>query len=236
MKPFLYMISIVIPTYNEAAIIEKLLCYLQLHGAGHIAEIIVVDGGSDETLDLVKKKDVMAITATTKGRAAQMNQGAAMAKGNILYFVHADTLPPKSFATDIELAIKNSFGFGRFCTQFDSNSKLLKANAFFTKLDLFVCYGGDQTLFITQKLFTEIGGFNANLKVMEDYDITTRAKQKAKYKVIKKNVLVSARKYEKNSWWQVQKANYIIVQMYKKGACQQEMIAKYQSLLTINNY
>ncbi len=230
------MISIVIPTYNEAAIIEKLLCYLQLHGDGHIKEIIVVDGGLDETLTIAKNLGAIAVTAAAKGRAAQMNQGAAMAKGNILYFVHADTLPPKSFATDIELAVKNGFGFGRFCTKFDSKSKLLKVNAFFTRLDLFVCYGGDQTLFITQELFGEVGGFNDNLKVMEDYDITARAKQKAKYKIIKKNVLVSARKYEKNSWWQVQKANYIIVQMYKKGASQQEMITKYKSLLTIKNY
>ena len=230
------MISIIIPTFNEAAIIEKIISYLRWYGDINLIEIIVVDSGTDDTLTLAKNLGAIAVTAGTKGRAAQMNQGAAMAKGNILYFVHADTLPPKSFATDIELALKNSFGFGRFCTKFDSKSKLLKANAFFTKLDLFVCYGGDQTLFITQQLFAEIGGFNANLKVMEDYDITTRAKQKAKYKIIKKNVLVSARKYENNTWWQVQKANYIIVQMYKKGVCQQEIITKYQSLLTINNY
>ncbi len=230
------MITIIIPTFNEAAIIEKLLCYLQLHGAKHIAEIIVVDSGSDETFNIAKNLGVVAVRTATKGRAAQMNQGEALATGSILYFVHADTLPPKSFAIDIELAIKNVYGFGRFCTEFDSKSTLLKVNAVFTKLDLFVCYGGDQTLFITQNLFGEIGGYNANLKVMEDYDITTRAKQKAKYKIIKKNVLVSARKYEKNNWWQVQKANYIIVKMYKNRANQQEIIAKYKSLLITNSY
>ena len=66
---------------------------------------------------------------------------------------------------------------------------------------------------------------------MEDYDIVIRAKQKAKYKIINKNALVSARKYVKKSWWKVQKANYCIVQMYKKGASQEAMINKYKELL-----
>ena len=230
------MVSIIIPTYNEEAIITRLITFLQLNGGENIAEIIVVDSGSDDTLHLAEKAGAVVAKAITKGRAAQMNQGATLATSNVLYFVHADTLPPKTFTTDILLTIKNGFAFGRYCTQFDSHSVLLKINAYFTKFDLFVCYGGDQTLFITKQLFTEIGGFNANLKVMEDYDITIRAKQKGRYKILQQKVLVSARKYEKNNWLKVQKANYIIVKMYKNGASQQEMIAKYKQLLAINNY
>jgi rSAM/selenodomain-associated transferase 2 len=230
------MISIVIPTYNEAAIIAHLVTYLQLHGGNTIAEIIVIDGGNDDTLKIAKQVGAITAKAVVKSRAAQMNQGAGMATGNILYFVHADTLPPKSFAVDIVTTINNGYEFGRYCTQFDSKSSLLKVNAYFTKFDLFVCYGGDQTLFITKTLFSNIGGFNTDLKVMEDYDITIRAKQKANYKIIKKNVLVSARKYEHNSWFKVQKANYIVVKMFKKGASQQVMITKYKALLQVNSY
>lgn len=230
------MISIIIPTYNEAVIIGQLISYLQQYGGNNFTEIIVVDSGVDNTLTIAKNLGAIAVTASIKGRAAQMNQGAVLATGQILYFVHADTLPPKSFVADIEFAVKSGYDFGRYCTQFDSKSRLLKLNAFFTKLDLYVCYGGDQTLFITQKLFAKIGGFNAHLKVMEDYDITTRAKANSKYKIIKKKVVVSARKYEKNSWWQVQKTNYTIVKMFKSGASQQAIILKYKQLLATNNY
>lgn len=230
------MISIVIPTYNEAAIIAQLVTYLQLHGGNMVAEIIVIDGGSDDTLQITTKLGTVGAKALIKGRAAQMNQGAALATGTILYFIHADTLPPKSFAVDIVATINNGFEFGRYCTQFDSKNLLLKVNAYFTKFDLFVCYGGDQTFFITKKLFTTICGFNPNFRIMEDYDITIRAKQKANYKIIKKNVLVSARKYEHNSWLKVQKANYIVVKMFKKGASQQAIITKYKALLQVNSY
>ena len=230
------MISIVIPTYNEAAIIAQLVTYLQLHGRNNIAEIIVIDGGSDDTLQIASQLGAITAKAFVKGRAAQMNQGATMASGNILYFVHADTLPPKSFVLDIATTINNGYEFGRYCTQFDSKSSLLKINAYFTKFDLFVCYGGDQTLFITKTLFKSIDGFNADFKIMEDYDITIRAKQKGNYKIIKKNVLVSARKYEHNSWLKVQKANYIVVKMFKMGASQQAILTKYKALLHINSY
>jgi hypothetical protein len=70
------------------------------------------------------------------------------------------------------------------------------------------------------------------MRIMEDYDIVVRAKQKAQYGIIQKDVLVSARKYETNSWWQVQKANYTIVQMFKKGASQEEMVIRYKQMLS----
>ena len=66
---------------------------------------------------------------------------------------------------------------------------------------------------------------------MEDFDIVQRGKQFAKYKIIEKNVLISARKYDNNSWLKVQLANRIIVNMYKKGATQSDMVKKYKELL-----
>ena len=82
-----------------------------------------------------------------------------------------------------------------------------------------------------KKIFNIIGGFKEDMQIMEDYEIITRAKAVAKYKIIKKDTLVSARKYDTNSWLKVQRANYIIVQMYKKGASQNAMAEKYKQLL-----
>lgn len=226
-------ISIIIPTFNEASVIDKLVGFLISNNNGMVKEIIVSDGGStDETVELATKAGAQVVTSPQKGRSAQMNYGASCATGDILYFIHADTCPPASFATDIMQAIQDGYSFGRYRTKFDSSQKILLFNAWFTRFDLFICYGGDQTLFMDRKLFEQIGGFNTSMRIMEDYDIIIRAKSTgARYRIFPSAALVSARKYETNSWLRVQTANYTIIRMYKKGASQNEMVQRYKELL-----
>ncbi len=225
-------ISIVIPTYNEAENIVSLITYLNNNSNNLIAEIIVSDGNSnDETVDLSKAAGAITFTSPEKGRAAQMNYGASKSTGDILYFVHADTFPPESFTTDIIEAVKNNFDCGRYQTKFNSKKWVFKFNAFFTRFDWFICYGGDQTFFITKKLFTELSGYNAAMQIMEEYDLTARAKQKSRYKIFNKTALVSTRKYEGRRWWQVQMANRKAVQLFKKGASQIEIANTYREML-----
>ncbi len=226
------MISIIIPTYNEAETITKLINFLQQHNNGPVSEIIIADGGSnDDTVALAAKAGAIARISPQKGRAAQMNFGASLATGGIFYFIHADTMPAATFTKDIKQAINDGYSFGRYCTKFDSDKWILKLNSLFTKFDFFVSYGGDQTLFITRELFNAINGFNDSMLIMEDYDIVIRAKQKALYKVIKKEALVNTRKYKTNTWWQILRANSTIVMMYKRGAPQQAMVNKYKKML-----
>ena len=227
------MVSIIIPTYNEADNIGKLISHLAGIIQNKTAEIIVSDGTSmDATLAISKRAGAIAVLSPRKGRAAQMNHGASIAKGDIFYFVHADTIPPLSFFDDITSAVNEGFGLGRYRTKIDSKKAALRFNAFFTRFDMFMCYGGDQTLFITKDLFNSIGGFNESMFIMEDYEIVTRARKVAKYKIIQKAALISARKYDTNGWFAVQKANYTIVQMYKKGATQQDMVDRYKKMLS----
>ena len=225
-------ISVIIPVYNEAHSIASVVSYLLKYGTTTICEIIVVDGGSsDDTINVAKLSGARVVTSPKRGRASQMNYGAEIASGEVLYFVHADSFPPKSFAVDILNSLDEGYKFGRFRTRFDSTNFLLKINAFFTRFDLFFCYGGDQSLFITTPLFNGIEGFDDRMKIMEDYDIVERAKEKAGYKIIQKDTLISARKYDTNSWWKVQQANYTVVRMFKNGASQDDMIGKYHSML-----
>jgi rSAM/selenodomain-associated transferase 2 len=225
-------ISVIIPTYNEGANIASLIHYLQQHSNGLIAEIVVSDGGSsDGTGPLALAAGAVAKRAPQKGRAAQMNYGASLASGDILYFVHADTLPPPSFATDIINAVQNNFSCGRYRTKFNTTRWIFKVNAFFTRFDWLICYGGDQTFFITRKLFDELGGFNSSMQIMEEYEFTVRAKQKGQYKIFKATTLISIRKYEGRSWLQVQLANRKAFQLYRKGASQQEIVAAYKKIL-----
>jgi len=228
-------ISIIIPTYNEAENIARLIKYLLQHGGNSLGEIIVADGGSsDTTVQLANQAGAQAIISLKKGRGAQMDFGAEKATGNVFYFIHADVFPPPSFIQDIKKALLEGYACGRYCMKFDSNKWYLKLNTFFTRFDLFVCYGGDQTLFVTRELYHKAGGYNKQFRIMEDFEFTQRLKEFGSYKIIKKGALISARKYDTNSWLKVQLANKKIVSMYKKGASQEEMAAMYRKMLNYN--
>jgi len=225
-------ISVIIPVHNEAANIAQLVTYLLQHSRQSVAEIIVVDAGStDDTLAFSRNAGATTVLSPQKGRAAQMNYGASLARGDILYFVHADTFPPESYVKDIINAVNNGYDLGRYRTKFNSRKWYLKVNAWFTRFDWFICYGGDQTLFITRILFENLGGFISTMKIMEEYEFTKRARRNRRYKIFSKKALVSARKYDTNSWWRVQIANRKVVKMYKKGASQEDMVSAYKRLL-----
>ncbi len=225
-------ISIIIPTYNEEQNIETLVHHLQKYTYGKVAEIIVSDGGStDATVVLAKAAGAKAVISPAKGRARQMNFGASMASGDIFYFIHADTFPPQTFVSDILEAVEKGYELGRYTTKFISNKPILRINEWFTHFDFFICMGGDQTLFVKRNLFESLGGFNNEMKLMEEYEFCGRARKWGRYKIMKGAALVSARKYVKNSWLQVQKANYKIVQLHKKGATQQTIVETYKRML-----
>ncbi len=224
-------ISIIIPTFNEKFFIGGLIDRLKCCSPDKV-QIIVSDGGSiDNTMSIASKEGAIVVSCSKKGRAAQMNYGASFATESILYFVHADCLPPKNFYTKILESVEKDFSLGRFQTKFDSTSSLLKVNAFFTRFDWFICNGGDQTLFFKREIFEKINGFNNELLLMEDYDIVKRARQHYRYTIMKDKVLVSARKYKNNSWVKVQQAHRKIIKMYRHGASQEALVEKYNQLL-----
>ncbi len=226
------MISIIIPTLNEEKNINSLIPYLQNCCKDYKAEIIISDCRStDKTVEVANKMNVKLVTCPCKGRAIQMNCGSAEAAYSILYFVHADSIPPASFCADILAASNSGYSLGRYQTKFEGNKWLLKLNAFFTRFDWFMCYGGDQTLFITKSLFNKLNGYEESLLIMEEYDLVERAKQLARYKIFSKATIVSARKYQANSWLKVQRVNYKTVRLYKKGISQPELVGQYKKAL-----
>lgn len=227
------MISVIIPTYNEEAHIKATIRRLwEYDQTKLVKEIIIADGGStDNTVTIARSEGVKVVVSPKKGRASQMNYAASIASGEVLYFVHADTFPPPTFVEDIKQALAEGYELGRYRTRFNSNKTILRINAFFTRFDWFICYGGDQTFFITDKLFKQIGGFKEDMIIMEDYEIVERARKKGRYKIFSKAALVSARKYDTNSWLTVQLANRTIIKMYNKGASQENMVEKYQEML-----
>jgi rSAM/selenodomain-associated transferase 2 len=229
-------ISVIIPVYNEGALIAGLVSWLQQHGAGLVAEILVSDGGStDDTVVKATAAGAKVIHASQKGRAIQMNEAAAAATGDVLYFVHADTLPPVHFAQDIAAAVTVGYQIGRYRSRFDTRNWAMKLNAWFTRFDWFVCMGGDQTLFVSAALFAATGGFNNAYLIMEEYEFCARVKKQARYKIFPAAVLISTRKYKGRGWWQVQRANYKAVQLYKKGVAQPQIVETYRQMLDKTN-
>lgn len=225
-------ISIIVPTFNEEQTIKALVGFLQKYANGKVSEIIVCDGeSSDNTVLLAKHAGAKVLQSPVRGRSSQMNFGASNASGDIFYFVHADAFPPKTFVNDIFNAVKNGYSLGRYKTKFISNKPILRINEWFTQFDFFICMGGDQTLFVRKTLFERLNGFNEEMALMEEYEFCTRARKQASYKIMPGAALISARKYEKNSWLQVQKANYKVVQLYKKGATQQTLVETYKRML-----
>ena len=225
-------ISIIIPVLNEAHTIGALIHYLLTHGGNQVIEILVVDGGSrDDTVKTAEMAGAKVVRCDVSSRAAQMNMGAAHARGEVLYFVHADTCPPDSFATDIEQSLASGYVMGCYRYRFDSKSFLLKINAFFNRYHWLWCQGGDKTFYIRQEIFQQLGGYDEYYTIMEEYDFLRRYMPLYPLHIIPKYAVVSARKYEQNGWLRVQWANAVVFRLFRKGASPQEMKNAYKSIL-----
>ena len=225
-------ISIIIPTLNEAENIGSLLNYLFKHGKEHLQEIIVVDGNSsDATQRIAREAGARVLQQSIQSRAKQMNLGASEAQAEVLYFIHADTLPPATFAEDIMAELAAGYKMGCYRYQFDSPRTILKFNAWFVQFQWLVCQGGDKTFFIQKEEFWAFNGYNERYVVMEEYDFLRRAMKQYPLRIIPKNVIVSARKYEKNSWLRVQIANALACTMFRSGTDPGRIRSVYKSIL-----
>jgi len=225
-------LSIIIPTYNEESNICSLLSQLTSINDTRIEEIIVVDAGStDHTCHKVMEYQVKLIELKNKSRAIQMNLAAKVAKGDMLYFIHADTRPPISFVDDIEEASRQGHNVGSYSFKMDSTDPRLKLLSFFTRINMLISRGGDQTLFVTKSFFDKLKGYDEKYVIMEDFDFIRRARKLTKFKLMNKSVLVSARKYAKNNYFTIQRANISAFLMFYFGASPQKIKDMYDRRL-----
>lgn len=186
------MISVIIPTLNEEASIEATLRAVKQQAG--IFEIIVVDGGSrDRTREIAGR--YAKVVQDKSGRANQMNAGAGHAAGEILLFLHADTILPQGALAKIPDALKiPGVVAGSFRLRFDTPHPFLRFLTFFTRFSWWWARYGDQGLFLNKKTFDAVGGFK-DISIMEDVDIIRRLKRQGRLYIIKDPVTTSARRY-----------------------------------------
>lgn len=234
----LCQISIVIPVLNEAETIEELLFYLiDCSNLQNISEIIVVDGGStDDTLKIIQKLDLnIKLLNSEKGRAKQMNFGAKHAKGDILYFLHADSFPPNQYDKLIINEVKKGNDAGCFRMQFDSKHWWLQLAGWLTRFNWRACRGGDQSQFITRALFDDIGGYDESYVIYEDNILINELYKRKAFTVINKKIKTSARLYKTHGVWKVQ---YHFLCIYVKkwfGASAHDLYTYYKKNLSVQN-
>ena len=228
------VVSIIIPTYNEAAALPALLRHLRRAGAHPESnvEIIIADGQStDATAALALEAGARVLTCPTKGRAAQLNHGARHAAGSILYFLHADTYPPVGFLDDIRRAVAAGYGCGCYRLAFDTPHWFLRTNAWFTRFDVEAARFGDQSLFALKSVFEQAGGYREDFIMMEDQEITRRLKQHTKLQILPAKITTSARKYRENGIFRLQGIFYLLTLLYRLRVPQPVLLRTYRALI-----
>ena len=227
-------ISIIIPTYNEADTIKVLLKRIHSLKIDSKLEVILVDAqeSNDNLRSATADYNLRYLKSKYTSRAIQLNEGARLAKHDILYFVHADVIIPEDFKDRIIASIENGNHFGYFAYRFNSKKILLKINSYFSKFKGFYTGGGDQTFFILKSVFEDQNGFNKTMKICEDFELFDRLKKKYSFEIINSKVIVSDRKYKNANYFKVNLINLYILRKFRSGKDTEELKRIYNKLLT----
>lgn len=193
-------LSIVIPTLDEAEAIVATLSSLQaLRAEGH--EVIIVDAGSTDATVALAQALADRVLIGAPGRARQMNAGAAVARGDVLLFLHADTRLPEDAATAIEAAVLSRI-WGRFDVDITGRSRMLRVVAAFMNLRsrLTGIATGDQAIFVSEGAFAAVGGYPEQ-PLMEDIELSRRLKKLGAPACLRERVTTSGRRWETHGVW-----------------------------------
>ncbi len=222
------MLSIIIPCLNEAdGIADMLAALAPLRARG--AQVIVVDGGSTDGTATLAAAHADKVVCAPRGRARQMNAGAAGAGGQVLLFLHADCrLPPGADGLITDGLRRAQKTWGRFDVELDSNSAMLRAVAMLMNLRSRITgvSTGDQGLFVTRTLFEAAGGF-PQIPLMEDVAFTKLLKRYSRPLNLRHRMRVSGRRWEKHGVLRTVLLMWRLRWQYWRGADPQKLARDY---------
>lgn len=226
-------VSVIIPVYREAGQIGRLIRFLRpVIEADGSAECVVVDAQSDDGTEAeAREAGAVVLQSRRKGRAAQMNFGAAQARGEMHFFLHADSFPPAGFLDDIRARVKEGTESGCFRLAFDEPRPVMRLYAWFTRFDLLPFRFGDQGLFVKRQVFESSGGFDERLVVMEDNELVRLLRKRGRFVIMPKEVTTSARKYRENGFVRLQLIFTVIFMLHYAGASQEMLVQLYRDVI-----
>ncbi|MDO9439310.1 MAG: TIGR04283 family arsenosugar biosynthesis glycosyltransferase [Beijerinckiaceae bacterium] len=223
----MHKLCIILPMLDEAAGAGALLSRLQPWRArGH--RIVVADGGSRDATPEIARPLCDALVTAPRGRASQMNAGAALASEDILLFLHADTQLPPDAPEQIVAALAGEKAWGRFDVRIEGRSRLLPvvARMMNWRSRLGGIATGDQAMFMRRSAFEAVGGFD-NLPIMEDIALSRRLLRLSRPACLSGPAVTSGRRWDRHGalrtivlMWRLRAAFYM-------GADAHELAAKY---------
>ncbi len=210
-----YSISVVIPVLNEADHAGRLIEEL---GILKDVEVIVVDGGSsDTTQTILNDFNHLKRINTVASRGLQLNEGAAVANGDILWFLHADSKVPKGWRELIEETLNESGAVaGSFPLRFSTNHWLLNLFGTFSRINHPLFTYGDQGYFMKRSMFHKVGGYK-NFPILEDVEIQCRLRKLGRWKKTQTTITTSARRFIAKGILRQQLKNIAIVSGFMLG-------------------
>ncbi|MBU0484560.1 MAG: TIGR04283 family arsenosugar biosynthesis glycosyltransferase [Proteobacteria bacterium] len=227
-------ISIIIPAINEEA---NIAAAIKAAAQGPVAEIIVVDGGStDQTITNAKRAGAMVLSAPP-GRANQMNTGARAATGDILLFLHADTILPLGFGPQVRDALNNhEIMAGAFRLKIEDTAtgiRCIEMMANFRAKYLQMPYG-DQAIFIRTEIFQRAGGFPEQ-PFLEDFALIRKLRRQGKIALLEMAVRTSARRWQDLGVVRTTLINQLVIIGYFLGVSPDSLRKLYRNSLRVKS-
>lgn len=209
-------LSVIVPTFQEEAGIAATLAAARAQGAG--VELLVVDAGStDGTKAIAAAHGARVVEAGERTRSAQMNQGAACATGDVLLFLHADTMLPRDAYTVIARTLADpAVAGGCFRLRFDDDHPVLRVSSFLSGFGCRLFHYGDSGYFVRRAVFRQMGGFRS-MPFLEDIDFWLRLNRGRRVAVASASVLTSARRFREVGVVRQQTLAMLIVLLYVLG-------------------
>ncbi len=223
------IISVIIPTLNEEGHLAETLSRLN---NGDNLEIIVVDGGSEDATVEIAESHKAQIVFSPEGRGIQLNRGVEASSGELLLFLHGDTILPDGFAPLIRDTItKPDCGAGAFSLKIDSTRLSLSLVTYCANLRsrLLQMPYGDQGIFTSRNMYDRVGGF-AEVAIMEDYIFIRNIRKQAQIYILDEAALTSARRWQNMGVMRTTLINQLIVVGYSCGVKLPTLARWYQRL------
>ena len=221
-------LSIIVPVLDEAPGIVATLQALQpLRAAG--AQIIVADGGSRDDSCALARPLCDVLVASSRGRALQMNAGAAHARGEVLLFLHADTILPLEADRLALRAVAGGRDWGRFDVRIAGRHPMLRVVAMLMnwRSRLTGIATGDQAIFVRRELFQRIGGF-PDQPLMEDIELSRRLRRVSAPACLQARATTSGRRWESRGVWRTIFLMWRLRWRYWRGESAHRLAAAYR--------